>query len=75
MSELAEQHRDPLRPAVKAFGPAFRIIFFDQRPELGPRKMLEQLMEQTRDLYDGFAFLVGGVWRSSGQGTIRQRPL
>jgi hypothetical protein len=75
MGELAEQHRDQLRPAAKTLGAPFRIVFFDQRSELGPGKMLEQLIEQTRDLYDGFAFLVGGVWRSSGQGTIRQRSL
>jgi hypothetical protein len=62
---LAEQHRDQLRPAAKTLGAPFRIVFFDQRSELGPGKMLEQLIEQTRDLYDGFAFLVGGVWRSS----------
>src|SRR4051812_11911549 len=74
MGELAEQHGDQLGPAVKAFGAAFRIICFDQRAELGPGKMLKQLMEQTRDLYDGFAFLLGGVWRSSDPGTIRQRP-
>jgi hypothetical protein len=75
VSELAEQHRDQLRPAAKTFGAPFCIVFFDQRSELGPGKMLEQLIEQTRDLYDGFAFLVGGVWRSSGPGTIRQRSL
>ena len=75
VGELAEQHRDQLRPAAKTFGAPFRIVFFDQRSELGPGKMLEQLIEQTRDLYDGFAFLVGAVWRSSGQGTIRQRSL
>jgi hypothetical protein len=57
---LAEQHRDQLRPAAKTLGAPFRIVFFDQRSELGPGKMLEQLIEQTRDLYDGFAFLVGG---------------
>jgi hypothetical protein len=73
MGELAEQHRDQLGPAAKTFGAPFRIVFLDQRSELGSGEMLEQLIEQTRDLYDGFAFLVGGVWRSSGQGTIRQR--
>src|SRR5438445_8449198 len=66
VSELAEQHRDQLRPAAKTFGAPFRIVFFDQRSKLGPGKMLEQLIEQTRDLYDG---------RSSGPGTIRQRSL
>jgi hypothetical protein len=33
------------------------------------------LIEETRDLYDGLALLVGDVWRSSGQGTVRQRSL
>jgi hypothetical protein len=56
---LAEQHRDQLGPAAKAFGATFRVVFLDQRREFGPRKMLEQLIEETRNLYDGFAFLVG----------------
>ena len=64
MRGLAEQHRDQLRPAAKAFGAPFRVVFFDQRRELGPRKMPEELIEETRDLYDGSAFLVGGVRRS-----------
>jgi hypothetical protein len=75
MGELAEQHRDQLRPAAKAFGAPFRVIFLDQRPKLGSGKMLEQLIEETRDLYDGLALLVGGVWRSSRLGIIRQRSL
>src|SRR3954452_4663702 len=29
--------------------------------------MLQQLIEETGGLYDGFAFLVGELWRSSGQ--------
>jgi hypothetical protein len=59
VGELAEQHRDQLRPAAKAFGAPLRVVFLDQRCELGPREMLEQLIEETRNLYDGFAFLVG----------------
>jgi hypothetical protein len=59
VGELAEQHRDQLRPAAKAFGTPFGVVFLDQRRELGPREMLEQLIEETRNLYDGFAFLVG----------------
>jgi len=61
VGELAEQHRDQLRPAAKTFGAPFRLVFLDQRSELGPGKMLEQLIEQARDLYDGFALLVGDV--------------
>jgi len=45
MGELAEQHRDQLRPAAETFGAPFRVVFLDQRSELGPRKMLEQLIE------------------------------
>jgi hypothetical protein len=75
MGELAEQHGDQLGPAAKAFGAPFRVVFLDQGRELGPRKMLEQLIEETRDLYDGSAFLVCGVRRSSGQGITRQRSL
>jgi hypothetical protein len=37
--------------------------------------MLEQLIEQAGYLYDCLALLAGDVWRSSGQGTIRQRSL
>jgi hypothetical protein len=29
------------------------------------------LIEETRDLYDGFAFLVGAFGEVPGQGTIR----
>ena len=32
--------------------------------------MLEQLIEETRDLYDGSAFLVGAFGESSGQGIL-----
>jgi hypothetical protein len=47
VGELAEQHRDQLCPAAKAFGAPFRVVFLDQRRELGPRKMLEQLIEEN----------------------------
>src|SRR5204862_7466302 len=73
VSELAEQHRDQLRPAAKTFGAPFCIVFFDQRLELVAGKMLEQVFEQTRYLYDFFAFLVGDVWRSCCLGTTRIR--
>ena len=61
MSELAEQHRDQLRPAAEAFGAPFGRVLFDQRREFRAGKMLEELIEETGDLYDGLAFLVGGV--------------
>jgi hypothetical protein len=57
MGELAEQHRNQLGPAAKAFGAPFGIISLDQRCELGSRKMLEQLIEETRDLYYWIALL------------------
>jgi len=60
---LAEQHRDQLRPAAKAFGAPFRVVFLDQRRELGSRKMLEQLIEETRNLYDWIALL----WAAFGE--------
>jgi hypothetical protein len=69
MGEWAEQHGNQLGPAVKAFGAAFRIVCFDQRAELGPGKMLKQLMEQTRDLYDGFPSL----WVASDEAPTQER--
>jgi hypothetical protein len=54
-------------------GAPFRVVFLDQQRELGPREMLEQLIEETRDLHDGFAFLVGSA--KLRPGTIRQRSL
>jgi hypothetical protein len=63
MGELAEQHRDQLRPAAKTLGTLLRFVFLDQRPELGPGKMLEELIEETRDLYDEIALL----WAAFGE--------
>jgi len=40
-AELAEQHRDELRPAGEALGGAFGVVLLDQRAELGAREMLE----------------------------------
>src|SRR4051794_3766985 len=57
MGELAEQHRHQLRPATEAFGAPFGLVLLDQRSELGARKMLEQLIEQTGCLYDWSALL------------------
>ena len=59
MSKLAEQHRDELRPAVKALGAPFGTMLLDQRTELGSGNMLEQLIEQTGYLYDWIALLLG----------------
>jgi hypothetical protein len=49
---LAEQHRDQLAPATEALGAPLGVVFLDQRPELDPGEMLEQLIEQTGCLYD-----------------------
>ena len=38
-------------------------------------RVLEQLIEQTGFLYHLLVPLVGGVWRSSRPGAIRQRPI
>jgi hypothetical protein len=67
VSKLAEQHRDQLRPAAKAFGAPFRVVFLDQRPELGPGKMLEQLIEETRNLYDWIALLWAALGEAPGK--------
>ena len=61
--ELTEQHRDELRPAGKALGVTLRGVLLDQCGELGPGKMLEQLIEETRNLYDWIALL----WAAFGE--------
>ena len=63
MAELAEQHRDELRPAGKALGVTLSVVLLYQRGELGPGKMLEQLIEEARDLYDWIALL----WAAFGE--------
>jgi hypothetical protein len=67
MGELAEQHRDQLGPAAKTFGGFLRVVFLDQRPELGSGKVLEQLIEQARDLYDWIALLWAAFGEVSGK--------
>jgi hypothetical protein len=54
---LAEQHGDELCPAGKAFGSALGGVLLYERSEFGTGKMLEQLIEQARDLYDCVALL------------------
>ena len=51
-AELAEQHRDKLGPAGKSLGGMLGGVLLDECAELSAGKMLEQLIEQTRDLYD-----------------------
>jgi hypothetical protein len=60
---LAEQHRDELCPASKALGGTLSGVLVYQRAEFGARKMLEQLIEQARDLYDWIALL----WAAFGE--------
>ena len=74
-AELAEQHRDELRPAGEPLGGMLGAMLLDECGKLGPGEMLEQLIEQAGDLYDGLALLVGDARRRSSQGTIRQRSL
>jgi len=51
-SQLAKEHGDELRPAGKSLGGVFAAVFLHQGSELGPGKMLEQLIEQAGSLYD-----------------------
>jgi hypothetical protein len=66
---LTEQHRDELRPAGKAFGVTLSGVLLYQCGELGARKVLEQLIEQARDLYDWIALL----WAAFGEFPARSR--
>jgi hypothetical protein len=51
-TQLAKEHGDELRPAGKALGASFGIVLLNQRSELSPGKMLEQLIEEAGSLYD-----------------------
>src|SRR5579871_4124815 len=53
--QLAEQHRDQLRPTAKAFRSAFCLVLVHQRRELRPGKMFEELIKQTSNLYHSCA--------------------
>ena len=75
LTQLAKQHRDELRPAGEPLSGTLGTMLLHECGKLGAGKVLEQLIEQAGCLYDCLALLVGGVWRRSGQGTIRQRSL
>ena len=60
---------------AREHGATLGLVPFDECGELGARKMLEQLIEQVRNLYDCLALLVGNVWRGFWQETTRQRPI
>jgi hypothetical protein len=49
---LAEQHGDELRPAGKALGGTLSGVLLYECGELSSGKVLEQLIEEARDLYD-----------------------
>jgi hypothetical protein len=60
---LTEQHGDELRPAAKALGGTLGGVFLDECGKLGTGKVLEQLIEEARDLYDWVALL----WAAFGE--------
>jgi hypothetical protein len=49
-SELTEQHGDELRPAGKALGVTLSGVLLYECGELGSGKVLEQWIEEARDL-------------------------
>jgi len=49
---LTEQHGYELGPAGKAFSGTLGGVSLDECGELGTGKVLEQLIEEARDLYD-----------------------
>jgi hypothetical protein len=49
---LTEQHGDELRPTGKTFGVTLGGVLLYERGEFGSGKVLEQLIEEARDLYD-----------------------
>jgi hypothetical protein len=60
---LTEQHGDELGPAGKALGGTLSGVLLYECGELGTGKVLEQLIEEARDLYDWIALL----WAAFGE--------
>jgi hypothetical protein len=60
---LTEQHGDELCPAGKTFGVTLSGVLLYECAELGSGKVLEQLIEEARDLYDWIALL----WAAFGE--------
>jgi hypothetical protein len=60
---LAEQHREELCPAGEALGVTLGGVPLHQGGKLRPGKVLEELIEQARDLYDWIALL----WAAWGE--------
>src|ERR1035437_11031153 len=61
--QLTEQHGDELGPAGKAFGGTLSSLLLYECGELGSWKVLEQLIEEARELYDWVALL----WAAFGE--------
>ena len=59
MAQLAKQHGNELGPTIEPLGGTLRLVLFDQSGELQTRKVMQQLIEQARDLYHGGALLGG----------------
>jgi len=54
---LTEHHGHELRPAGEAFCVPFGLTLLDQRGEFGSGEMLQKLIEQTGNQYQGNALL------------------
>jgi hypothetical protein len=65
---LTEQHGDELGPAGKALGGTLSGVLLYECGELGPGKVLEQLIEEARDLYDWIALL----WAAFGEAPSKE---
>jgi hypothetical protein len=57
MSMLTEGHRNKLAPAGKALGVTLRTVFFDERFELCPGKVMQQLTKETGYPYHNLVLL------------------
>jgi hypothetical protein len=64
---LTKQHGDELRPAGKALGGTLGGMLLYECGKLGAGKVLEQLIEQARDLYDWIALLWGAFGEDPGK--------
>ena len=60
---MTEQHGDELRPTGKTLGVTLSGVLLYESGELGAGKVLEQLIEQARELYDWVALL----WAAFGE--------
>jgi hypothetical protein len=65
---LTEQHGDELCPAGKALGVTLSGVLLDECGELGAGKVLEQLIEEARNLYDWIALL----WAAFGEAPAKE---